>query len=131
MNEIRFTIGSHLDLSWMGAPCDCLDRGAEIIRAAIGLCEEHEDYRFFVESTVFAEHFLAVHPKAKATLRALVHEGRIEIGGSYVDRVEHFHGGESILRHHVHAVRWLRDALGIAPRSTCHADLPGLSPQVP
>ncbi len=131
MNEIHFTLGSHLDLFWMGAPRDCLDRGADIIRAALEICEAHADYRFYIESTVFAEHYLADRPGEKERLGRLVREGRIEIGGSYVDRVEHFHGGESILRQHVHAVRWLDETFGVAPRSTCHADLPGLSPQVP
>jgi alpha-mannosidase len=131
VKEIHFTLGSHLDLYWMGAPRDCLDRGAEIIGTALDLCEAHEEYRFYVESVVFTEHFLTARPGEKQRLGRLVREGRVEIGGSYVDRVEHFHGGESILRHHVYAVRWLQETLGVTPGSTCHADLPGLSPQVP
>ncbi len=129
--EVHFTLGSHLDLFWMGAARDCLDRGSEIIKTALDLCRAHADYRFYIETTVFAEHFLEQHPEEKPYMAELLAGGRLEIGASYVDRVEHMHGGESILRHHVLAIRWMQSTFGLRPRSTCHSDLPGLSPQVP
>ncbi len=56
--EVHFTLGSHMDLFWIGAARDCLDRGSEIIKAALDLCRAHPDYCFYIETTVFAEHFL-------------------------------------------------------------------------
>ncbi len=129
--EVHFSLGSHLDLFWMGATRDCLDRGAEIMAEVIDLCKIHDSYCFYIESTVFAEYFLEKHPEWKTPMAELIHEGRLEIGASYADRVEHMHGGESILRHHVYGVRWVEKVFGIRPKSTCHSDLPGLSPQIP
>ncbi len=129
--EVHLTLGSHMDLFWMGAARDCLDRGSEIIKAALDLCRAHPDYCFYIETTVFAEHFLKLHPEDKDCVAELLANGRLEIGASYADRVEHMHGGESILRHHVHAIRWMMTTFGRRPASTCHSDLPGLSPQVP
>lgn len=129
--EIHFMMASHMDLYWMGNARDCLDRGAEIIARAIWLCNKYEDYKFYVETTVFADWFLKVHPELKERFIELFHQGRIEIGGCYVDRYEHNHDGESILRQHVYGARWIKENLGIYPESTCHSDLPGLSPQIP
>jgi alpha-mannosidase len=129
--EIHFTMGTHLDLFWMGTPRDCLDRGTEIILAALELCRRESEYCFYIESVVFAEYLLGKHPEQKDVMADLIKRGKLEIGGAYADRVEHSHEGESILRHHVYAVEWMKRTFGIVPRSTCHSDLPGLSPQVP
>ncbi len=128
---VYFTLGTHLDLFWMGTPKGCLDYGAEIIDKVLDLCKEHNDYCFYVESTIFMDYYLRKRPERKELIKQLVDLGRIEIGASYVDRVEHSHEGESILRHHILGIYWLRDELGITPKSVCHPDLPGLSPQVP
>ncbi|HET6487194.1 MAG TPA: glycosyl hydrolase-related protein [Spirochaetia bacterium] len=129
--EIHFTMGTHLDLFWMGAPRDCLDRGTEIIVEALELCLKHKEYCYYIESVVFAEHLLKLHPEKKPLMAELIKSGNLEIGGAYADRVEHSHEGESILRHHIYAVEWIQKTFGITPRSSCHSDLPGLSPQVP
>ncbi len=71
--EVAFTLGSHLDLFWMGAARDCLDRGSEIIKTALDLCRAHPDYCFYIETTVFADHFLKRHPEEKAWIHLSGH----------------------------------------------------------
>ena len=129
--KIYFTLGSHLDLFWMGTHEECLARGAQIIDRAMKLCEENPEYRFFIETAVFAEHFLRRNPEKRQALTALVKEERIELGASYVDRIEQCHGGESLVRHAVYGVRWIEENFGLTPLSAAHPDLPGMSPQVP
>jgi alpha-mannosidase len=129
--EVHFTLGSHLDLFWMGTSDECLERGAEIIMKALNLCKEHKEYCFYIETVVFADYFLRRHPEQRDYFLQLLSERRIEISGVYVDRVEHSHGGESLIRHTLYGVKWLKENLGFTPRSVFHPDLPGLSPQVP
>ena len=129
--KIHFMLGSHMDLFWMGPTRDCLDAGCDIINRAIELCDEYPEYCFYIESTVFAEYYLKNFPEKREKFMELIHEGRFDIACAYADRYEHPYGGETILRHHVVGKRWLRNELGIDLISTCHSDLPGLSPQVP
>ena len=128
--KVFFTLGSHLDLFWMGNMRDCLDKGCQIINRAIELCDAYTEYCFYIETTVFAEYFLENFPEQRDKFIELAQRGRFEIGCSYADRFEHYYGGEAIARHHITAKRWLQN-LGITSISTCHADLPGLSPQIP
>jgi len=128
---VYFTLGSHLDLFWMGTPKGCLDYGVEIIDKVLELCQKYQDYCYYIESTVFIDYYLKKRPEKKELIKQLIDIGRIEIGATYVDRIEHSHEGESILRHHILGIYWLQDTFGIQPKSVCHPDLPGLSPQVP
>src|SRR5512136_1138058 len=93
--QVYFTLGTHLDLFWMGDTRSCLDRGVEIIDRALDLCEEHPEYCFFAETTVFMEYYLRHRPEATARVKRLMDAGQFEISGVYVDRVEHTNSGES------------------------------------
>lgn len=104
--ELHFTLGSHLDLFWMGTSDECLQKGAEIIHRALSLCKEHEEYCFYIETTVFAEYFLQKFPSLRKYFMELLKDNRLEISGVYIDRVEHSHGGESLIRHAVYGIKW-------------------------
>ncbi|MBM3189746.1 MAG: hypothetical protein FJZ90_13595, partial [Chloroflexi bacterium] len=125
------TMGTHCDLFWMGTHLECLDWGARIQRHALELMEQHSDYCYYIETTIFADHHLRKHPEDKARMVRLLQSGQLEIGACFVDRVEHVHSGESIIRHAVEGVRWLEETFGPDARTACHPDLPGLSPQIP
>ncbi len=131
ISDVYFTLGTHLDLFWMGTSDECLQKGDEIIQRALNLCKEYEEYCFYIETTIFAEHFLKNHPEQREYFLSLLKEERLEISGVYVDRIEHSHGGESIIRHATYGIKWQQDALGVTPTSVMHPDLPGLSPQIP
>src|SRR5512142_209184 len=96
---VYITLGSHLDLFWMGTHEECLERGTRIARLALDLLEQHPEYCYYIETTVFAEYHLRKHPEDKLRMERFLREGRLEIGGCYVDRVEHIHSGESLIRH--------------------------------
>ena len=87
--KVFFTLGSHMDLFWMGTTRDCLDRGCEIINCAIELCDEYPQYCFYIETTVFAEYFFKYFTEKREQLLELVKKGRFEIGCCYADRFEH------------------------------------------
>ena len=125
------TMGTHCDLFWMGTHTECLEAGTAIQRHALDLMEQHPDYCYYIETTIFADYHLRKYPEDKPRMRRLMDEGRLEIGACFVDRVEHSHNGESIIRHAVEGIRWLNDTFGRGPRTAMHPDLPGISPQLP
>lgn len=128
---IHFMLASHMDLFWMAPPRDCLDRGCDIINRALDLCLRHGEYCFYIETTVFVDYYLSRFPQNRTLLQKLIAENRLEIGACYVDRYEHMHGGESIVRHYIYGKRYLAEEIGADSRGVCHSDLPGLSPQLP
>jgi len=141
--EVNIMLASHLDLFWMGTMEECLETGApehwgkdrgsgkEIIEKAMELAKKNEEYYFFIETAIFADSFLKKHPRRQKEFLKLCKEGKLEIGGVYVDRMEHIHGGESLIRQAVYGVRWVKENIGKQPLYVMHPDLPGLSPQIP
>lgn len=125
------TMGTHCDLFWMGTHNECLERGTAIQRQALNLMEQHPKYCYYIETTVFADYHLRKYPEDKARMQRLMERGQLEVGASFVDRIEHVHHGESLIRQAVEGVRWLHETFGPGPRTACHPDLPGMSPQVP
>ena len=125
------TLGTHCDLFWMGTHTECLERGTQIQRHALDLMERYPEYCYYIETTLFADYHLRQFPQDQARMKRLIDNGQLEIGACFVDRVEHIHGGESIVRHAVEGVRWLNETFGPGVRTAAHPDLPGLSPQVP
>lgn len=125
------TLGTHCDLFWMGTHTECLERGTAIQRRALELMEQHPDYCYYIETTIFAEYHLRRYPEDKARMQRLMERGQLEVGACFVDRIEHSHHGESLVRQAVEGGRWLRETFGPGPRTVCHPDLPGMSPQVP
>jgi alpha-mannosidase len=134
-HTVFVTLGTHCDLFWMGTHTECLERGMQIQRHALDLMEQHPEYCYYIETTIFADYHLRQHPEDMARMQRFVDEGRLEVGACFVDRIEHLHGGESIIRHAVEGSRWLDETFGPgtreAARTAAHPDLPGLSPQVP
>lgn len=128
---VYLTLGSHLDLNWMAPPRDCLDRGCDIINRALDLCQAHEDYCYFIETTVFVEYFLWRFPEKKQLLEQLMDEGRIEISGCFIDHFEHCYDGESIARQYIYGQKYLEKTFGRRYHGVCHSDLPGMSVQIP
>ncbi|ACQ81957.1 glycoside hydrolase family 38 [Beutenbergia cavernae DSM 12333] len=120
---------SHLDLFWLGDYRNCLARGDDLIRRYLDRAEESGDETFVVDTAIFAEHFLRTHPHYEPLVRRLLAEGRLEIGGAYIDRWENLVLGESIIRNIQIGRRWAKERLGIETRLAAHPDLPGLNAQ--
>lgn len=120
---------SHLDLFWLGDYRNCLRRGDELIRAYIDRAVESKDETFVIDTAIFAEHFLAKNPDYEGRVRSLLADGRLEIGGAYIDRWENLVLGESIIRNIQIGRAWARERLGLDTGLAAHPDLPGLNAQ--
>jgi hypothetical protein len=121
---------SHLDLFWLGNYKTCLERGAEILRQYVERCQAAPDETFLVDTVVFAEYFLNRYPDLTDAFRALVAEGRFEIGCAYIDRWETLIPGESQIRNVQIGKRWCREVLGLDNPTVTHPDLPSMTPQI-
>lgn len=120
---------SHLDLFWLGDYRNCLRRGDQVIRSYLDRAIETGDETFVIDTAIFAEHFLRENPQYEQQVRRLIAEGRLEIGGAYIDRWENLVLGESIIRNIQIGRAWARGHLGIETRLAAHPDLPGLNAQ--
>lgn len=65
---VFITLGTHCDLFWMGTDVECLERGTQVQRHALDLLEQHADYCYYLETTVFAEYHLRRFPEDKARI---------------------------------------------------------------
>ncbi len=129
---VHIVPGSHFDLGWCGSPAECLAYGDEIIRSAIdAIVGDWPGYRFTVEYSLFAEHFLASYPEYLGTVRALVEAGRLEIGASVTGMMEQVLDGELTLRSVVYAQEWAEKTLGRRLSTAQHTDLSGYTLQIP
>ena len=120
---------SHLDLFWLGTHKTCLERGTALIRQYVDRCCSTPDETFLLETVVFAQEFLRRYPEYREQLVRLVHAGRVEVGGAYVDRWEHLTLGESLIRNTQLGLRWQQEVFGRHNLLVTHPDLPGLVPQ--
>jgi len=129
--EVYIIPGSHLDLFWMGTSDECLQKGAEILKDAIDICENNSNFSFLVDSVVFVEYLIDNFPLYKTRLKKLVDSGQVEIAADYVDRLENHHNGESLIRQAVLGKTWLKENLEVDSIVAHHPDLPGITPQMP
>ncbi len=122
---------SHLDLYWIGAQADCLDRGAHILNEALRRAEAEPDFHFLIETARFLEYFAHVYPDRMDALRAAFARGQFEMAACYTDRLENHVSGEALVRNALYGKKIIREILGRDCRVACHPDLPGFAEQTP
>lgn len=130
-NKVHVLHSSHLDLFWIGAQADCLEKGSEIINEALMRAEKDESFYFLIETARFLEYFVDRYPERLSALRAAVDCGQIELAASYTDRLENHFGGESLVRNVLYGRKIIRTILDIDCKLCFHPDLPGFTEQTP
>ena len=124
--------GSHFDLGWVAAPAECLTYGDEIIRSAIdAILGAQPGYRFTVEYSLFADHFLASYPEYLDRARELVAADKLEVCASVTGMMEQVLDGEAALRCVTYSQEWAERVLGRRLRAAQHSDLSGYTLQFP
>src|ERR687891_2944258 len=91
---------THWDREWYLTRAAFLCRLVPALDDLIGRLETEPGFRAFVldGQTVLLEDYLAVRPEMEARARALVSEGRLQVGPWYVLADELIPSGESLLR---------------------------------
>jgi mannosylglycerate hydrolase len=94
---------THWDREWYLPFEDFRIRLAEVVDEAIATLEARPEYRFTLDGqTVLLEDYLEIRPEMEARLRALLADGRLETGPSYVLPDEFLVGAESLVRNLLH-----------------------------
>lgn len=85
-----------------------------------------------VEQALTLKAFLEDHPDERERLSRHAREGLVEpLGGGLTVTDTHLVDGETLVRNHFYARRWLTDLFGSAPRGASIPDAFGLSAQLP
>lgn len=129
--EVFVMHSSHLDLYWIGAQADCLEKGAAIIDEALTRAQREPGFHFLLETARFLEYYAHAYPQRMDALKAAMQSGQFEMAASYTDRLENHVGGEALVRNALYGKKIIKDILGIDCRITCHPDLPGFAEQTP
>jgi mannosylglycerate hydrolase len=94
---------THWDREWYLPFEDFRIRLAEVVDDAIATLEARPEYRFTLDGqTVLLEDYLEIRPEMEGRLRALLADGRLETGPSYVLPDEFLVGAESLVRNLLH-----------------------------
>jgi mannosylglycerate hydrolase len=94
---------THWDREWYLPFEDFRIRLAEVVDEAIATLEARPEYRFTLDGqTVLLEDYLEIRPEMEGRLRALLADGRLETGPSYVLPDEFLVGAESLVRNLLH-----------------------------
>jgi len=94
---------THWDREWYLPFEDFRIRLAEVVDEAIATLEARPEYRFTLDGqTVLLEDYLEIRPEMEGRLRALLVQGRLETGPSYVLPDEFLVGAESLVRNLLH-----------------------------
>ena len=94
---------THWDREWYLPFEDFRIRLAEVVDEAIATLEARPEYRFTLDGqTVLLEDYLEIRPEMEGRLRALLDDGRLETGPSYVLPDEFLVGAESLVRNLLH-----------------------------
>jgi len=122
---------SHLDLFWLGSQEECLSRGNRVISEALRIAKEREDFCFLLEDVIFVKHFTDSHAEKIEDLKALIKEGKIEVGPKWAGIHQNFQSGEDLVRNTLYAKQFLRETLAVDTKTIHLGDLPAYTPQFP
>ncbi len=106
---------THWDREWYLPLEDLRIRLGDVVDEVIETLETRPEYRFTLDGqAIVIEDYLEIRPEMEGRLRALLADGRIETGPSYVLPDEFLVGGESLVRNLLHG-RAVCGRFGAAP----------------
>jgi len=121
---------THYDIGYTEPQPEVIERLAHETNDAIQFCEDTADwpaesrYRWTLEVTSLADHFIKQYPQQVDRLMKLVHEGRIEICGFYLNMPTELTGHEETIRCLYYAQE-LRERYGVRIDTVMLDDVPG------
>ncbi len=121
--EIFFVPHAHFDLSWLGTPAECEESNNRIIAAALDILEREKEYEYSIEAVRPVERFLAAHPDQKGRVGKFLAEGRLEIGGLYVDVACDYCFDESLARNFILGRQYLEKEFSYSPELAREEDV--------
>ncbi|MBI4243358.1 MAG: hypothetical protein HY606_04635 [Planctomycetes bacterium] len=98
----------------------------------LNLMDKYPDYKFLIEQVILIKEFWDRFPEHRTRLRQLAKDRRIELSpGMYLVPDMNLISGESLIRQIEIGKKWIKDKLGLEPRTCWIADCWGHHGQLP
>ena len=119
---------THQDLAWLNHIDACIsDRDTLWLTPFLKRLEEDPTFKMDIEQTSIVMEYLHRHPDTKPLFDKYIKEGRICIGGTYIQPYEEMYSGESLARQFYWGARWLKKNFdGYQTLSYFNVDVPDL-----
>lgn len=124
---------THQDLAWLNHIDACIaDRDTLWLTPFLKRLQEDPTFKMDIEQTSIVMEYLHRHPNTKPLFDKYIKEGRICIGGTFIQPYEEMYSGESLARQFYLGARWLKKTFdGYKTLSYFNVDVPGRTLQMP
>lgn len=124
---------THQDLAWLNHIDACIaDRDTLWLTPFLKRLQEDPTFKMDIEQTSIVMEYLHRHPNTKPLFDKYIKEGRICIGGTFIQPYEEMYSGESLSRQFYLGTRWLKKTFdGYKTLSYFNVDVPGRTLQMP
>lgn len=131
--EIYVFTTTHQDLGWLNHIDACIaDRDTLWLTPFLHRLATEPDFRMDIEQTSILKEYIHRHPQTQPLLARYMKEGRICVGGTFIQPYEEMYAGESLARQFYLGARWLKKNFnGYRALSYFNADVPGRTLQMP
>lgn len=124
---------THQDLAWLNHIDACIaDRDTLWLTPFLKRLEDNPNFKMDIEQTSILMEYMHRHPETQPVINKYMKEGRICVGGSYIQPYEEMYSGESLARQFYLGTRWLKKNFdGYQAMSYFNVDVPGRTLQMP
>lgn len=124
---------THQDLAWLNHIDACIaDRDTLWLTPFLKRLEEDQNFKMDIEQTSIVMEYLHRHPETKPLFNKYIKEGRICIGGTFIQPYEEMYAAEALARQFYFGTRWLKKNFdGYQTLSYFNVDVPGRTLQMP
>ena len=124
---------THQDLAWLNHIDACIaDRDTLWLTPFLKRLQDDPTFKMDIEQTSIVMEYLHRHPDSKPLFDKYIKEGRICIGGTFIQPYEEMYAGESLARQFYLGARWLKKTFnGYQTLSYFNVDVPGRTLQMP
>lgn len=131
--DIHLFTTTHQDLAWLNDLDACIaDRDTLWLTPFLKRLAEDPAFKMDIEQTSILKEYLHRHPETYPLFVKYMKEGRICVGGTFIQPYEEMYSGESLARQFYLGTRWLKTHFeGYQTSSYFNVDVPGRTLQMP
>lgn len=124
---------THQDLAWLNYLDACIaDRDTLWLTPFLKRLEEDPTFQMDIEQTSILREYIHRHPETYPLFVKYMKEGRICVGGTFIQPYEEMYSGESLARQFYLGTKWLKKNFdGYQTSSYFNVDVPGRTLQMP
>src|SRR5690348_16842572 len=106
---------SHLDMFFTGAPPYSYSRDYRMFDVALDLAQKQDDFRYVIEDLDLLSNYLRTHPERRATVAAILRDGKLELAGQWSLMLQNVATGEDLVRNILLAHELALHDFGVKP----------------